>query len=115
MDVSEFIVFGSKAQCHKIFSHFPVSTLGSLLHPVDSVKNLGVWFDAEFSFSEQDSILLQKWQSLLQMPWLVVVWTIVTLCLEVCHVSISTNYKVFRIPLLILLQIIESMLMLHLF
>ena len=51
--------------------------------------------------------------SVLQMPWLVVVWTIVTLCLEACHLSISTNCKVFRIPLLVLLQIIESMLMLH--
>ena len=41
---TEFIVFGSKAQRQKIS--------GSLLHPVDSVRNLGVWFDAEFSFSE---------------------------------------------------------------
>ena len=49
---TEFIVFGSKAQCQKISSHFPVSILGSLLHPVDSVRNLGEWFDAEFSFSE---------------------------------------------------------------
>ena len=49
---TEFIVFGSKAQCQKISSHFPVSILGSLLHPVDSVRNLGVWFDVEFSFSE---------------------------------------------------------------
>ena len=49
---TEFIVFGSKAQCQKISSHFPVSILGSLLHPVDSVRNLGVWFDADFLFSE---------------------------------------------------------------
>ena len=49
---TEFIVFGSKAQYQKISSHFPVSILGSLLHPVDSVRNLGVWFDADFSFSE---------------------------------------------------------------
>ena len=62
---------------------------------------------------ELESISLLKWQSLQQMPWLVVVWTIVTLCSEVCPVSISTNCKVFRIPLLVLLQIIESMLMLH--
>ena len=48
----EFVVFGSKAQRQKISSHFPVSILGSLLHPVDSVRNLGVWFDADFSFSE---------------------------------------------------------------
>ena len=32
---TEFIVFGSKAQRQKISSHFPVSILGSLLHPVD--------------------------------------------------------------------------------
>ena len=49
---TEFIVFGSKAQRQKISSHFPVSILGSLLHPVDSVRNLGVLFDADFSFSE---------------------------------------------------------------
>ena len=36
-----------------------------------------------------------------------------SLCSEVCPVSISTNCKVFRTPLLVLLQIIESMLMLH--
>ena len=51
-EITEFIVFGSKAQRQKISSHFAVSILGSLLHPVDSVRNLGVWFDAEFSFSE---------------------------------------------------------------
>ena len=45
-------MFGSKAQRQKISSHFPVSILGSLLHPVDSVRNLGMWFDADFSFSE---------------------------------------------------------------
>ena len=45
---TEFIVFGSKAQRQKISSHFPVSILGSLFHPVDSVRNLGVWFDADF-------------------------------------------------------------------
>ena len=49
---TEFIVFGSKAQRQKISSHFHVSILGSFLHPVDSVRNLGVWFDADFSFSE---------------------------------------------------------------
>ena len=48
----EFIVFGSKSQRQKISSYFPVSIFGSLIHPVDSVRNLGVWFDAEFSFSE---------------------------------------------------------------
>ena len=49
---TEFIVFGSKAQGQKISSHFPVNIIGSLLHPIDSVRNLGVWFNAQFSFSE---------------------------------------------------------------
>ena len=49
---TEFIVFGSKSQRQKLSSYFPVSIFGSLIHPVDSVRNLGVWFDAEFSFSE---------------------------------------------------------------
>ena len=52
LEKPEFIVFGSKAQHQKISSNFPVSILGSLLYPVDSVRNLGVWFYAEFSFSE---------------------------------------------------------------
>ena len=46
---TEFIVFGSKFQCQKILSYFLVTILGSLLHLVDSVRNLGVLFDAEFS------------------------------------------------------------------
>ena len=53
---------------------------------------------------ELESISLLKWQSLLQMPWLVVVLTIVTLCSEVCPVSISTNCKIFRTPLLVSLH-----------
>ena len=44
---TEFIVFGSNAQHQKISSHFPLSILGNL-HPVDSVRNLGVWFDFFF-------------------------------------------------------------------
>ena len=44
--------FAKLNACLHDASHFPVSILGSLLHPVDSVRNLGVWFDADFSFSE---------------------------------------------------------------
>ena len=54
---TEFIVFASKAQHQKISSHFPVSILGSLLHLVDSVTNLGVWFDADFSFTTRQDDL----------------------------------------------------------
>ena len=46
------LMSGSKAQRQKISSQFPVSSLGRLLHLVDSVRNLGVWLNADFSFSE---------------------------------------------------------------
>ena len=44
---------------------------------------------------------------------LVVVWTIVTLCLEVCHVLIYTSCSVFNIRLHALSLIKESMFMSH--
>ena len=53
---------------------------------------------------ELDGILLIKWMSLLRKLWLVVIWTIVTLCLEVCHVSVSTSCRVFRIIVHVLSQ-----------
>ena len=49
---AEFVGFSSKAQRQKFSSHSPVSILGSLLHTVNIAKTLGVWFDADFSFSE---------------------------------------------------------------
>ena len=128
---TEFIVFGSKAQRQKISSHFPVSILGSLLHPVDSVRNLGVLFDADFSFSEhikrtckacflqmRDLRRIRKY--LTSEVAVLAANALVSSRLDYCNslfrglsVSISTNCKVFKTPLLVLLQIIESMLMLH--
>ena len=43
---TEFIVFGSK-----LATFFPANILGNLINPADAVRNLGVWFDADFSFS----------------------------------------------------------------
>ena len=45
----EFILFGSKAYIRNA-SHFPVNILGTFLHPADIVKNLAMWFDADFLF-----------------------------------------------------------------
>ena len=50
-DKTEFIVFGSKSQREKLNHSFPVNILGNLMSPVDAVRNLGVWFDSDFSFS----------------------------------------------------------------
>ena len=48
-DKTEYIIFGSKIQRDKLKACFPIDILGSPLCPVDSVKNLGVWFDLDFS------------------------------------------------------------------
>ena len=49
--MSNFIVFGSKSQHKKPNYSFPVNILGTLISPIDAVRNLGVWFDSDFSFS----------------------------------------------------------------
>ena len=49
---TEFIIFGSHAQLKKLDSYLPVRIFGKLLHPSAVVKNLGVWFDANFSFGD---------------------------------------------------------------
>ena len=48
----EFIILGSKRQRDKLKACFPIDILGSPLCPVDSVKNLGVWFHSDFSLSK---------------------------------------------------------------
>ena len=50
-DKTEFIVFGSKSQREKLNHSFPVNILSNLISPVDAVRNLGVWFDSDLSFS----------------------------------------------------------------
>ena len=45
-DKTEFIIFASYAQLKKI------RMFGNFMHPVVVVKNLGVWFDANFSFPD---------------------------------------------------------------
>ena len=46
------MIFGLKRQRDKLKACFPIDILDSPLCPVDSVKNLGVWFDSDFSLSK---------------------------------------------------------------
>ena len=48
-DKTGFIVFGSKSQRDKLKAYFLTTILGSPLSPAESVKNLGVWFNSDFS------------------------------------------------------------------
>ena len=51
-DKTDFILFGAKSQQEKFNPFFPVNILGESLIPSDAVKNLGVWFDSDFSFTK---------------------------------------------------------------
>ena len=48
----EFILFGSKKQRERLKACFPIDILGNPLQPTEYVRNLGVWFDSDFSFSK---------------------------------------------------------------
>ena len=48
-DKTEFIIIGTKQQRHKLSNHVPVKLLDNDICPYDSVRNLGVVFDSDFS------------------------------------------------------------------
>ena len=54
-DKTEFIIIGTKQQRHKLSNHFPVKLLENDITPSDSVRNLGVIFDSDFSFHKHVS------------------------------------------------------------
>ena len=51
-DKTEFIIFGYCAQLKKLDPYLHVRIHGNSMHPAVVVKNLGVWFDANFSFAD---------------------------------------------------------------
>ena len=51
-DKTEFIVNYSKRQRDKLKAYFPTTILGSPLCPAEAVKNLGVWFNSDFTLSK---------------------------------------------------------------
>ena len=52
---TEFIIIGTKQQRHKLSTHFPVKLLDNDITPSDSVRNLGVIFDSDFSLHKHVS------------------------------------------------------------
>ena len=51
-DKTEFILFGSKKQRERLNVCFLIDILDNPLHPTESVRSLGVWFECDFSFSK---------------------------------------------------------------
>ena len=54
-DKTEFIIIDTKQQRHKLSNHLPVKLLDNDICPSDSVRNLGVVFESDFSFHKHVS------------------------------------------------------------
>ena len=52
-DKTEFIIFGTPAQQDSLSPFYPVDILGSLIHPSDCVRHLGILFDSGLLFTKQ--------------------------------------------------------------
>ena len=51
-DRTEFSLIGSKNNHKQLLPHFPIKILGNQVSPAQSVKNIRVVFDSNFTFSD---------------------------------------------------------------
>ena len=59
-DKTEFILIGSKNNRKQLLPHFPINILGNQVSPAQSIKNLGVVFDSNFTFSDHLSQVIKS-------------------------------------------------------
>ena len=59
-DKTEFILIGSKNNCKQLLPHFPINIISNQVSPAQSVRNLGVVFDSNFSFSDHVSQVIKS-------------------------------------------------------
>ena len=52
VDQTYIIIIGTKQQRNKSVDYFPINILGNDTSPPESVRNLGVVFDSNFSFHQ---------------------------------------------------------------
>ena len=57
---TEFILIGSNNNRKQLLLHFPINILGNQASPAQSVRNLGVVFDSNFSFSDHVSQVIKS-------------------------------------------------------
>ena len=58
-DKTEIILIGSKNNCKQLLPHFPINILGNQVSTAQSVRNLGVVVDSNFSFSDHVSQVIK--------------------------------------------------------
>ena len=59
-DKTQFILIGSKNNRKQLLPHFPINILGNQVSPAQSVKNLRVVFDSNFTFSDHVSQVIKS-------------------------------------------------------
>ena len=59
-DKTKFILIGSQKNCNQLLPHFPINILGNQVSPAQSVRNLGVMFDSNFTFSNHVSQVIKS-------------------------------------------------------
>ena len=59
-DKTEFIVIGSQKNHNQLLLHFPINILGDQVSPAQSVRNPGVVFDSNFTFSNHVSQVIKS-------------------------------------------------------
>ena len=57
---TEFILIGSKNNRKQLLPHFPINILGNQVSPAQSVRNLGMVFNSNFSFSDHVSQVIKS-------------------------------------------------------
>ena len=121
-NITEFIMLGSKTVCANVNEFFPVIKLGSLFSPTEAVRNLGVWYDSDFSFSCHDRNTCKVFFHIRDLKWLrlylacdaallaadALVGTSAILCLEVSLLFIFADSSVSRTFFLKLLPILPN-------
>ena len=119
LDKTEFIIFGSKAQLKKLDLYLPARLFGNFMHPAVLVKNLGIWFDANFSFADHVCNICKicffqkrdlRWvkQYLTDEASILLANVLLSSHLDYCSVSTCTNYSVFKTHLLGLSQTVTN-------
>ena len=58
-DKTEYIIIGSQKNCNQLLPHFPINIPGNQVSPAQSVRNLGVVFDSNFTFSNHVSQVIK--------------------------------------------------------
>ena len=123
MTRQSFIIFGSKRQRDKLKACFPIDIFGNSLCPADLVKNLGVWFDSDFSLSKHvqkvckvillnsvisdvsGGFLLTMFLCLWLMLLLVVIWITAT---HISGASPSSIYAIYSASKIVQLELYQT-------